>query len=51
MIDFYAAFEKLNEYRHAFWSDCGIHYPDSDTETNFLWIAAGARRTAPCRFD
>jgi glycogen(starch) synthase len=34
LFDFFAAFDRLNEFRAAFWSDCGIHYPDGDNETN-----------------
>jgi glycogen(starch) synthase len=34
LLDFYAAFHRLNEFRHSYWADCGIHYPDNDGETN-----------------
>ncbi|MCB9850554.1 MAG: glycogen synthase [Phycisphaerales bacterium] len=34
LIDFYAAFPRLNEFRARYWQDCGIHYPDEDSETN-----------------
>lgn len=34
LLDFYHAFSRLNEYRHAFWADCGIHYPDDDHTAN-----------------
>ena len=34
LLDFYHAFSRLNEYRHAFWADCGIHYPDEDHTAN-----------------
>ncbi len=34
LIDFLASFHRLNEFRHAYWSDCGINYPDSDGESN-----------------
>jgi glycogen(starch) synthase len=34
LIDFFAAFSKLNEFRYSFWVDCGINYPDQDSETN-----------------
>ncbi|MCA9252958.1 MAG: hypothetical protein KDA54_17660, partial [Phycisphaerales bacterium] len=34
LIDVSAAAYKLNEYRHSFWTDCNINYPDGDIETN-----------------
>lgn len=34
LLDFYNAFSRLNEYRHAFWADCGIHYSNDDHTTN-----------------
>ncbi len=34
LFDFYKSFERLNEFRHSFWSECGINYPDNDQETN-----------------
>ncbi len=34
LIDVAAASHKLNEFRHAFWQDCQISYPDNDVETN-----------------
>ncbi len=34
LIDFFKSFDRLNEFRHAFWSECNINYPDNDGETN-----------------
>ncbi len=34
LIDFYDRFDKLNEFRYALWSECGINYPDADTTMN-----------------
>ena len=34
LIDVGASFSKLDEFRHAFWEDCQINFPDSDSETN-----------------
>jgi len=34
LFDFFAAFHRLNEFRGRFWQDCGINYPDNDSETN-----------------
>jgi len=34
LLDFFASFNRLNEFRGRYWQDCGIHYPDNDSETN-----------------
>ena len=34
LIDFFHRFDKLNEYRHSFWNDAGINYPDADSTAN-----------------
>ncbi|GJM26357.1 MAG: glycosyl transferase [Phycisphaerae bacterium] len=34
LIDVGASAHKLDEFRHSFWTDCQINYPDGDTETN-----------------
>lgn len=34
LIDFFHSFRRLNDFRHSFWSDCGINYPDGDSTVN-----------------